>query len=127
MVEGIGQRAKTTTRHILHVQEETREWLDEKFLQVAAMVGVSAAGEAAEGFLSNPANTLFILGGVGGIAAAIVGEKGIRSVVDYFSALQTLLDAKTGDEKSRAASDLAETMKKLIRFFSPLGPLTPLS
>ncbi len=98
------------------------EDLQETWIKAKA---IGAAGEAAEGILSNP-NLAFLVGG--GILALIAGSVGkdiADQVVAYFSSLSALIDAETPEDKSAAAFDLTNALRALIKALSPLGPFTP--
>ncbi len=112
--------------HVLEIEEDTREWLDEKFLQVVGMVGIRAVGEAAEGFLSNPTGALLLGGGVIAAVAAAAGLEKVDLIVDAFDGLRGIIDAKPGEDQRSAAVNYTEALRALIRGFSPLGPFTPL-
>jgi len=113
-------------RHTLEIEEDTQVFLEEmmdKYLQGKA---IRAAGEAAEGFLSNPASALWVGGGILAVVATVVGAEKLESITDYFASLQTLLNAKEGEEQREAANGLIISLRSLIRGLSPLGPFTPL-
>lgn len=113
-------------KHIISFDDGAVELLTE--MKDAYLQGrvIEAVGEAAEGFLSNPAGALWAAGGIIAALAVIVGKDKLDSILDYFASLQTLLQAETGEEKSTAANQLAIDLRALIRALSPLGPLTPL-
>ncbi len=127
MVEGKPGRPKVLVRrHVLEIKEETQEWLEEMMNKYLAGVAIRAVGEAAEGFLSNPAGALILGGGIVAGLAAIVGADKIAVIIDMFKDLQGVFDAPTSGARQTAGNDLIESMRALIRAFSPLGPLTPL-
>jgi len=109
-------------RHTLEIEEDTQEWLEEmmdKYLQGKA---IRAAGEAAEGFLSNPASALWVGGGLLAGLAALVGADKYADLVDYFTAFESVIAPGTSEEeKSKAANTMIITLKKLL----PFGFLVP--
>lgn len=123
MTEGTGKRAQSTARHIITLSPELDEQLDRALDAWLQGNTIRATGEAVKGFLSNPANGVYILGLVTLVTGAFVGKEGIGSVIDFFTQLQTVYDASPED-RNAAAGDLAESMRALIRFFTiPQVPL----
>ncbi len=112
--------------HVLDLEEDTQEFLEEMMDKWLAGKAIRAAGHAAQGFLSNPLNALWIGGGILAVLATLAGKEKLESVVSYFQSLQTVLSAESKEDKSAAASQLIVDMRALIRALSPLGPLTPL-
>ncbi len=127
MVEGKPGRPRVLVRrHVLEIKEDTQEWLEGMMNKYLAGVAIRATGEAAEGFLSNPAGALILGGGIVAGLAAIVGADKIAVIIDFFKDLQGVVDAPTEGERVKAGDSLIESMRAFIRAFSPLGPLTPL-
>ena len=108
-------------RHTLEIEEDTQEWLEEMMNKYLAGKGIEAVGEAAEGFLSNPASALWIGGGILATIAALVGADLVNDLTEYFGDLETLISPDAPrEDKVKAANNAANLLKNILRL-SPLG------
>ncbi len=87
-------------------------------------VTIRATGEAAEGFLSNPAGALILGGGILAVLAPVVGVDRAKAVLDMFTDLQGVFDAPSEAARAKSGDDLIESMRALLRAFLP--PRVPL-
>ena len=108
-------------RHTLEIEEDTQVFLEEMMDKYLQGKTIRAAGEAAEGFLSNPASALWIGGGILAGLGALVGADLINDITEYFGELETILSPDAPrEDKVKAAASAAEILKNILRL-SPLG------
>lgn len=107
--------------HTLEIEEDTQEFLEEMMNKYLAGKAIRAVGEAAEGFLSNPASALLVVGGVLAGLGAYLGADLVNDITQYFGELETLLSPDAPrEDKVKAANSAAEILKNILRL-SPLG------
>ena len=93
---------------------EVVEDLQETFIKGKAL---SAAGEAAEGILSNPNLALLIGGGLLATIAAALGKDKLDELMQYIGSASTVFNPEsTAEEKSAAASDMIDFLKSIVPF-----------
>ncbi len=122
MVEPLG-RPKTLNRRLkFEIEEDTQEFIREmmdKYLQGKV---ISAAGEAAEGILSNPSLALLAGGGILALIGAAVGADKIQQLTRYFGdAADVFNPDSTAEEKRAAALDMSNILRDIL----PFGFLAP--
>ena len=105
---------------IISFDRDAKEVIEDVLDRATQLVGIRAAGEAAEGLLSNPSLSFLVTGGVLAGVAAISGQDLADKVISYFSALSAILAADNTADKSVAANQAANALKEILRL-SPLG------
>lgn len=112
--------------HVLNIPEreqafikEVVEDLTDTFIKGKAL---SAAGEAAEGILSNPNLALLVGGGILAVAAGAVGKDKIDGLVNYFGNASLVFSSEPdSDEQHQAAQGMINFLKSIV----PFGFLAP--
>ena len=107
-------------RHTLEIEEDTQVFLEEMMDKFLAGKAIRAAGEAAEGLLSNPNLAFLVAGGILAGVGAYVGKDAIDNVVGYFGSLSNVLTADSQEDKAKAVNEAAEQLRALLRL-TPLG------
>jgi len=111
---------------IISFDREARELIEDVQETWIKAKAVGAAGEAAEGVLSNPNLAFLVGGGVLAALGAYVGKDAIDNITKYFGSLGTMTSPDaTQEDKVVAANNAARQLREILKSVPVFGSLVP--